>query len=368
MDIWNHSVHRFAIQLQRNHKNKIKMKYFLSFVILIGIYLYISWLYGWFPFTIPEQNQAQSDIDTLKVAPDFKSTDRILIFSPHPDDESLSCGGTVSKALDAGAQVFICWMCAGDGFQLDAELLKLKHQLPDNDTLSDLMLDLGKLRLQEARNAGDSLGLPANHLFLMGYGDSTIFQMFTYPDSLVTSDYTNVNKGPYPNTISYNEEYRGRNVEKNIHSLIDSLQPTIIYAPSPIDDNIDHAHTGMFVIKAFQSFGKSTMALRNYIVHGGDYNITIGNISEYPIPHGLHTDMALNQPVLPASKSYFWVKTLLSTKNENVKYSGICAHVSQMEIMSGFLQAFVRTNELYAVLDSAQMVLPRQYYFHPDKH
>lgn len=340
------------------------MKYFFSSLALLTVYLYISWLYGWFPFTGAEKKQAQSDIDTLQVAPAFTNADRILVFSPHPDDESLSCGGTISKALAAGAQVYICWMCTGDGFELDAKLLKAEHELPGTDTLSVLMLALGNLRLQEAHNAGDSLGLAADHLFFMGYGDGTIAPMFLYPDSLVTSPYTQKNTGPYANTISFNQEYRGRNAEKNIHSLIDSLRPTIVYAPAPIDDQVDHAHTGMFVIKALQSLGKLDL-MRNYIVHGGDYNISVGNISEYPIPHGLHKDMALNQPVLAASKSYRWTKTLLSPQDESTKYAAICAHVSQMKIMSGFLEAFVRTNELYAVLDSSQVILPRQYYFHP---
>jgi len=341
------------------------MKYAISFVVLLAIYLYLSWLNGWFPFITAEEKQAQSDIANLPTAPAFTKADRILIFSPHPDDESLSCGGSVAEAIAAGAQVYICWMCAGDGFALDADLLKDRHQLPDT-TSSGLMYDLGVMRLQEARNAGAVLGVPADHLFLMGYGDSTLTQMFTYPDSLVTSGYTLKNKGPYANTISFNQDYRGTNVQSHVHTLIDSLNPTIVYAPAPLDSNYDHQATSFFVIKALQSMGQLHL-MRNYIVHGGDYNISIANISEYPIPHDLHMDMALNQP--PVGKGYNWTKTLLQPNNETTKNNAISAHVSQMEIMSGFLQAFVRTNELYALLDTTtQLGLPRQYYFHPDKH
>lgn len=42
------------------------------------------------------------------------SRERILIFAPHPDDETLGCGGLMSKAKDAGAQVYIQFLTVGD--------------------------------------------------------------------------------------------------------------------------------------------------------------------------------------------------------------------------------------------------------------
>ncbi|MCY9786376.1 PIG-L family deacetylase [Nocardiopsis sp. EMB25] len=42
------------------------------------------------------------------------SQERILVLAPHPDDETLGCGGLMSKAKDAGAEVFVQFMTVGD--------------------------------------------------------------------------------------------------------------------------------------------------------------------------------------------------------------------------------------------------------------
>ncbi|MEV6689907.1 PIG-L family deacetylase [Micromonospora sp. NPDC051196] len=42
------------------------------------------------------------------------SQQRILILSPHPDDEILGCGGLIHKAKSAGAEVFIQFLTVGN--------------------------------------------------------------------------------------------------------------------------------------------------------------------------------------------------------------------------------------------------------------
>jgi LmbE family N-acetylglucosaminyl deacetylase len=42
------------------------------------------------------------------------SQERILVFAPHPDDETLGCGGLMSKAKAAGAEVFVQFLTVGD--------------------------------------------------------------------------------------------------------------------------------------------------------------------------------------------------------------------------------------------------------------
>lgn len=43
---------------------------------------------------------------------------RILIVSPHPDDESIGCGGLITKAKEQGNKVFVLYMCVGKCRQL----------------------------------------------------------------------------------------------------------------------------------------------------------------------------------------------------------------------------------------------------------
>ncbi|MET9796425.1 PIG-L deacetylase family protein [Nocardiopsis alba] len=42
------------------------------------------------------------------------SQERLLIYAPHPDDETLGCGGLMSKAKRAGAEVYVQFMTVGD--------------------------------------------------------------------------------------------------------------------------------------------------------------------------------------------------------------------------------------------------------------
>lgn len=39
---------------------------------------------------------------------------RILILSPHPDDETLGCGGLIAKAKELGAEVYVQFLTVGD--------------------------------------------------------------------------------------------------------------------------------------------------------------------------------------------------------------------------------------------------------------
>ena len=52
--------------------------------------------------------------------------DTVLVVAPHPDDESLCCGGLIHAARSAGARVAIVWVTNGDGFKWDAIVVEKK--------------------------------------------------------------------------------------------------------------------------------------------------------------------------------------------------------------------------------------------------
>jgi LmbE family N-acetylglucosaminyl deacetylase len=326
-------------------------------LIIIGLTvlsgLFLAWMYGRWPFIKMEERCASADVKALPEAPPFVGTDRVLFFSPHPDDESLAIGGSIARAVAAGAEVHICWMCSGDGFLLDALLLRIKDQIGGEHT-PEMCVDLGRKRLQEALSAGNTLGVHHERLTLMGYADDTLLQMFTTPDVVVTSPFTKRSTGPYSNALSFEEDYTGANTLRHVRELIDTVKPTIVYATAPVDTDTDHQATGGFVMKALESIGQLAI-LRSYVVHGGDYGVK--EIMEYPIPRGLHKEMALSPP--PINSGYSWIKTSLDEQTVNTKYAAIQCHASQVEIMQGYMQSFVRTNELYTHLDLAQATLPK---------
>jgi len=74
--------------------------------------------------------------------PDSELGRRALVFSPHPDDESLGCGGTILKKKQAGATVKLVHVSDGGG----------STTLIPRDQLT-------AMRKQESRNAGRVLGV-----------------------------------------------------------------------------------------------------------------------------------------------------------------------------------------------------------------
>jgi LmbE family N-acetylglucosaminyl deacetylase len=71
---------------------------------------------------------------------------RVLAIFAHPDDESLACGGTLARLADAGAEVVL--LCASHG---ESGSISDPALVPDGD--------LGRVRVQELREAAGVLGL-----------------------------------------------------------------------------------------------------------------------------------------------------------------------------------------------------------------
>jgi LmbE family N-acetylglucosaminyl deacetylase len=78
-----------------------------------------------------------------------------VVFAPHPDDETLGCGGTIIKKRRAGAPVDLVFMT--DGSRSHA------HLMPPEA--------LKETRMDEARAAAEALGVPPDRVHFLGYED-----------------------------------------------------------------------------------------------------------------------------------------------------------------------------------------------------
>ena len=90
----------------------------------------------------------------------------ILVFSPHPDDETFGCGGTIAKRISEGCEVFVIIMTIGRDaysnlFNGDAETK------PE---------ELMKIRKAEEVRAMRILGLREEHLIFLDFEDGTLEQ------------------------------------------------------------------------------------------------------------------------------------------------------------------------------------------------
>lgn len=81
---------------------------------------------------------------------------RCLILAPHPDDEVLGCGGTITTKVRMGDGVFVAYLTNG------------RKGVPSTDK------EAVALREDEARQANHILGLPADHLTFLRFEDGNL--------------------------------------------------------------------------------------------------------------------------------------------------------------------------------------------------
>jgi LmbE family N-acetylglucosaminyl deacetylase len=80
------------------------------------------------------------------------SSQRILVFAPHPDDDIIGCGGSIAKHIQKGNQVAIVYLTSGNAGRLDYS-----------------KEDLANIRESEAKEAAELLGV--NHLYFLKQDD-----------------------------------------------------------------------------------------------------------------------------------------------------------------------------------------------------
>jgi LmbE family N-acetylglucosaminyl deacetylase len=83
-----------------------------------------------------------------------------IFFSPHQDDETLGCGGTIIQKIASGAQVWVVFMT--DGHQSHKHLMAPKK--------------LSELRKREAVAACTVLGVPEDRISFLDIPDGSLFQ------------------------------------------------------------------------------------------------------------------------------------------------------------------------------------------------
>jgi LmbE family N-acetylglucosaminyl deacetylase len=121
---------------------------------------------------------------------DFSSKDALII-APHPDDESLGCGGSIIKHIKAKSRVKVVFLTNGDR----------------GDFLGKFGKDYVEIRKKSALKAMGSLGVRD-------------FEFWGYGDRELNTGY----------------EVAGKRLQKTI----EDFSPSLIYAPSPFEAHPDH--------------------------------------------------------------------------------------------------------------------------------
>ena len=216
----------------------------------------------------------------------FTKQDRVLILSPHPDDESLATGGLIQRAVEAGAQVRILYATNGDNNPWPQRLLERKLQINASDRAR-----WGRRRQEEAMDALTHLGVPP--------GTSTRFLGF--PDQGFTKALLGLDDRPL----------------NALRSEIANWHPTLLVTPSPFDIHPDHNALAVFTELALQKI-------------------------DFPIEHLVflvHTKGANPHPVRSTLR--------LTQKQQDAKLQAILKHITQMALSKRRFEAYAKTVETF---------------------
>jgi LmbE family N-acetylglucosaminyl deacetylase len=269
--------------------------------------------------------------------------DRVLIVAPHIDDESISSAGYAIDAMERGADVYVVFLTAGDCNRISARLLHKTF-----DPTASNYLSVGHTRIAEAYEAMHLLGIPQDHLFVLGYPDRGLRPMLDDPHAVVTARGTQATAVPYLRAMSPGSDYTLQNVIADMKRVIESVNPTTLIAPVAFDLHDDHAAAAEITDRAIDELDVSPQRL-GYLVH------TAG---------GLATKLVStpSRALLPPSKmkSFSWGTYALTARVQSLKTEVLMTYRSQRPYVFLLRNAFVRRNELFYVYpESFKPAAPR---------
>ena len=120
----------------------------------------------------------------------------ILVISPHPDDEAIGCGGTISKHIEDGDKVEVIFLTSGE---------KGGHGKSEVETI--------KIREEEAKEAKEILQI-------------SNIDFWREPDGKFEITEKNINR---------------------LLKILDALRPNIVYVPHQDEHHQDHREAALLV-------------------------------------------------------------------------------------------------------------------------
>jgi LmbE family N-acetylglucosaminyl deacetylase len=156
----------------------------------------------------------------------FLDKKRILVFAPHPDDETFGCGGTIAKRISEGYEVLIVVMT--DGRHAFLHVLGIDFD-PSPEKLKEL-------RKEEVKRAARILGVPEDNLIFLDFIDGT---------------------------LKNNKE----NAEEKVAKIMSENRPVEVYLPHQNDGHPDHRAAYWIVRNSMRKMGISTLTYQYSIMH-----------------------------------------------------------------------------------------------------
>jgi LmbE family N-acetylglucosaminyl deacetylase len=273
---------------------------------------------------------------------------RILILAPHCDDETLGSAGIILAARRAGIEVQVVIATNGDGyyFATAQDFHKIYPHAED-------YIRMGGLRQQESLSALALLGVLSSQVYFLSYPDRGSPSMWNDNWSAgnpYRSHFTGENKSQYPLTYDPQDVYAGEDYLGDIASILKNYRPDLIIYPNPEDVHPDHWGLNAFARLAI------TQAEHDDTVYRPDQYTYLVHRPDFPVVRGLKPQEDLVPPPAVYAISPNWLRWDLIPADVILKGLAVQAYKSQLPLLRGLMESFVRRNELFAPVSPADLV------------
>lgn len=309
----------------------------------IGLFTIAVCVMGWAGTVASAHDPAPVSVLALS------TNDRVLVMAPHPDDESLGCGGIIQAAVERHIPVRVVFFTYGDNNQWSFVLYR-KHPVLEPKAVEGM----GLMRRGEAIQAARRLGLETNQLTFLGYPDFGTLHIWNncwgaYPP--YKSMLTRTTAVPYANALRPGARYTGEDILQDLTAILRDFKPTKIFLSHPADHNPDHRALYLFMRVALWNLESDLRAeLLPYLTH----------FPRWPQPQGLHAAEPLEPPEI-MRQTTAWYLFPLGSNQVSVKLAALKAHASQFRYSGKYLSSFVRQNELFGDLPAINLRSPHDF-------
>lgn len=164
----------------------------------------------------------------------FQATDRLLVFAPHPDDETLATGEMIQFAMAAGAKVRVVFATDGDNNPWPQRWCERRWRIGAEERAR-----WGKRRRGEAIAALSRLGLAPDSARFLGWSDLGLTDLLMRDDTAIDE----------------------------LAAEIDAYAPTHVAMPSLRDRHPDHGALRVMLELALRKARTQCLCF-GYVVHG----------------------------------------------------------------------------------------------------
>lgn len=298
----------------------------LALILLIGL--------GFFMYLREYQTLPDFVMPIMSEMPKPHKDDKILIFAPHADDETLGVGGYIADAVKSGSNIKVVLITNGDGHRIST-VEQFKKIYPNSKDY----IKSGYDRQQESTDALKVLGLSAENIIFLGYPDGGLRYLLEKNwQRPYRSPFTKTASTPYNNSYRIGANYTGQDLQTDMAKVINDFSPNIVFVTSPDDIHPDHRSAAYFVQKALVYY-QQKYSLYYYLIH----------FRNFPRPKGLHPNRLLTPPLKLFTIYDGWLKYTLKENELSLKEDSIKQYASQYKepFLKSLMQGFAKQNELY---------------------